>query len=70
MKQKKEECEPSDFVKIGGVLGGILLVIILIILIFAKELLVTVMGTLVWGFVVMAIVLGFLQYKSNQKKTK
>ena len=60
--------DTSDFVKIGGSLGGILLVIIIVFLIFAKDLIVTVMSTIVCGFVVLGVFLGFFAYMAQRKK--
>ena len=51
--------EGNPFVAIAAVLGGILLTIIIVVLIFAKEFVVPIMPTLVWGFVVLGGLLGF-----------
>ncbi|MBW2976001.1 hypothetical protein KY347_00990 [Candidatus Woesearchaeota archaeon] len=62
-----KNAEPSDFVKLGSALGGILLAIIVLFMLFAKEMMLTVLPTIVWAFVVLGIVLGSLQYKSQKK---
>ena len=59
--------ETSDFVKIAGAIGGMLLVIIVLFLVLAKEMMVTVLPTIVWGFVVLGIVLGMFSMKSKKK---
>jgi hypothetical protein len=59
-------CESSDLVKIAGVIGGLLFVIIIMFLVLAKELMASVMGTVVWGFVVLGIVLGVLSTKKKK----
>lgn len=59
--------EPSDFVKLAAVLGGIFLVIVIVFVIFAKESIVF-LTTIAWAFVVLGIVLGMFQYKSMKKK--
>ncbi len=59
--------EQSDFVKIASVIGGILLVIIVLFLVLAKEMMVTVLPTIVWGFVVLGFVLGVLSKKAQKK---
>ncbi len=65
----KNEChDGSDFVKIAGAIGGMLLVIIAIFVIFAKELMASVLPSIVWGFVVLGIVLGSFSLKSTKKK--
>lgn len=64
----KDITEQSDFVKIAGAIGGMLLVIIVLFLVLAKEMMVTVLPTIVWGFVVLGIVLGVLASKKEKKK--
>jgi len=64
----KEDKEPSDFVKLAGVIGGIFLVMVIAVLIFAKEALVFVFTSAVWAFVVLGIVLGALMSKAKKKK--
>ena len=64
----KEHKEPSNFVKLASVLGGIFLVIVIIVIILAKEMTVFVLTNVVWAFVVLGIVLGAFQYKSMIKK--
>jgi hypothetical protein len=64
----KNDKDPSDFVKLAAVVGGIFLVIVVVVLIFAKEALVFVFTSGVWAFVVLGIVLGAFQYKAMQKK--
>jgi len=61
-------CETSDLVKIAGTIGGLLFVIVVLFLVLAKEMMVTVLPTIVWGFVVLGIVLGVLASKKGKKK--
>lgn len=59
--------EPSDFVKLASVLGGIFLVVVMVVIIFAKEALVFVFTSAVWAFVVLGIVLGAFMSKAKKK---
>jgi len=59
--------EPSDFVKLAGTIGGILLTIIVLVLIFAKDQIVPIIPLIAWPFVVLGIVLGMFQLKSQKK---
>ena len=65
---KKQCCEGSDLVKIAGAIGGMLLVIIVMFLLLAKDMMVPVLPTIVWGFVVLGVVLGAFAAKKNKKK--
>ena len=64
----KENNEPTNFVKLASVIGGIFLVVVIMVLIFAREALVFVFTSAVWAFVVLGIVLGAFQYKAMKKK--
>ncbi len=57
----------NDFIGLGASLGGILLTIIIILVIFAKEMMVSVLPSIVWGFVVLGIVLGLFMLKAKGK---
>ena len=57
--------EGNPFVAIAAVLGGILLTIIIVVLIFAKEFIVPIIPTLVWGFVVLGALLGYFASKKK-----
>ncbi|NQU98575.1 hypothetical protein HQ533_03840 [Candidatus Woesearchaeota archaeon] len=59
--------EGSNYVALAGVLGGILLVVLVLFVILAKEMMVTALPTVVWGYVVLGIVLAFFQFKSDKK---
>lgn len=63
----KDILESSDFVKIAGAIGGMLLVIIVVFVIFAKKMMASVLPSIVWGFVVLGIVLGMFSMKSKKK---
>jgi len=65
---KKEGSEQSDLVKIAGAIGGMLLVIIIMFMVLAKEMMVTVLPTIVWGFVVLGVVLGIFASRKERKK--
>lgn len=60
--------EQSDVVKIAGTIGGLLFVIIILFLVLAKDMMITVLPTIVWGFVVLGIVLGVISSKKAKKK--
>ncbi|MFC1691062.1 hypothetical protein ACFL0W_02665 [Nanoarchaeota archaeon] len=69
-KKDSEQCckhgnEP--FIAIPAAMGGIYLVIVVMFLIFAKEMIATVISV-VWAFAVMAIVAMFFAYKAQVKK--
>jgi len=61
-----KKCEGNPFVAITGVVGGILLTIIVLFLIFAKEMMASVLSSVVWGLVVLGIAMGF--FASRKKK--
>jgi len=56
--------DKNAFVAIGASLGGIFLMIVFLFLIFARES-AGYLATIVWAFVVLGIVLGYLAYKSQ-----
>ena len=59
--------EKDSFVAIAGSLGGILLVIIIMVAVLAKEFMVQIIPSVVWGFVILGVFLAFFQYKSIKK---
>lgn len=63
----KNVYEKNPFVAIGASLGGILLTIILLLMIFAKDIMVSVIGTIVWGLVVLGIAMGIFALKAHKK---
>ena len=65
----KSNQQPSDIVKLGGSIGGLMIATIIVFLIFASEH-IELLVPLVWAFVVLAIVLGFYQYKAIATSTK
>ena len=69
-KKKKEVGNSSDFVKLGSSLGGILLVVVLFVLIFSPTYTSNIIANVVWGFVVLGAILGFLQYLNHRSKKK
>lgn len=58
--------QPSDIVKLGGSIGGLMIATIVVFLIFATEH-IELLVPLTWAFVVLGIVLGFFQYKAIVK---
>ena len=64
----KGDKEPSDFVALAGVIGGIFLVITIMVLIFAKESLVFLLTNAIWAFVVLGIALGGFMSKSKKRR--
>lgn len=71
MTKNKDE-QSSDFVKLGGSIGGLMIATVVVFLVFASGSL-EVLVPVAWAFVVLGIVLGFFQYKakvitSNEKK--
>ena len=66
----KKEChEPSQFVKLAGSIGGILLVVVIMFLIFAQAFIVYLIP-IAWAFVVLGCVLGFFQYQAMKPRKK
>ncbi|MFP4118760.1 MAG: hypothetical protein ACLFTH_01780 [Candidatus Woesearchaeota archaeon] len=67
---KKEEERSSDFVKLGGSIGGLMIASVVLFLVFASEY-IELLIPLAWAFVVLGVVLGFFQYKAmaTRKRT-
>ncbi len=63
---KNNCCEQSDLVKIAGTIGGMLVAIIVLFMLLAKEMMLTVLPTVVWAFVVLGIVLGLSTLKKKK----
>lgn len=66
----KQNKDTNAFVKLAGVLGGVLVVIIIFVLIFAKEQIFVVANTVVWAFVVLGVVLGAFILKAQSPRQK
>lgn len=65
-KNKRCDCDETNvFVKLAGVLGGILLVIVLFFLIFAKDQLIFA-TSIAWAFAILGMILGFFMYLSKK----
>jgi len=60
--------KPNDFVKLAGTVLGIYLVVVILFLIFAKDQIVFVATTMIWGFVVLGIALAAFMSKKPVKK--
>ena len=56
--------DKNPFVAIGVSLGGIFIGIVALFVIFASES-IGILANIVWGFVILGIILGFLAYKSE-----
>ncbi|MGM5480777.1 MAG: hypothetical protein ACQESE_00020 [Nanobdellota archaeon] len=68
MARKTDEYS-SEFVKLGGSIGGLMIATIVVFLIFASGSL-EILVPLAWAFVVLGIVLGFFQYKAIATSSK
>lgn len=64
----KEDLESNEFVQIAKAICVILLVIIIFFVALAKEMMVSVLPSIVWGFVVFGIFLSLFTYKSQKNK--
>lgn len=67
MKKDAKCKEGNPFIAIPSVLGGIFLVIVLFFLIFAPSQL-SMLSTIVWGFVVLGFFAMLFAWKAMQKK--
>ena len=66
---KKEDDSTSDFVKLSGSIGGILIAMTVIFLIFAENSL-DLFVPIAIGFLLFGIFVAFFQYKSLKQKRK
>lgn len=66
LKKSEKNCtyNVSSFVKLASVLGGILLLVVALFVIFARAQIEELVA-IAWAFVVLGIVLGYFQYKSE-----
>ena len=68
MADIKEHSNTGDFVILAGVIGALFLATLVLVLVFAEGMLVFVLTTVVWAFVVLGIVLGIFMLKAKTKE--